>query len=179
MIPLWHGSLHCATLSTSPLTLVLDAVQNLALKIIMKRKTCQLDGLWMNRAYELLCDSVFLQEQYSTSESFPVRNTTDGCTTALSSLCTVLMALWASSCHQVTRCKLFNLQSAEPILGVMNQTPRQRKPQNVFLNILLLFAHRSVNSPTLPANHTHRERRGVSDETNTVLAGYCACTEYT
>lgn len=30
--------------------------------------------------------------------------------------------------------------------GVINQTLRERKPQKVFLDILLLFAHRSVNS---------------------------------
>jgi len=90
---------------------------------------------------------------------FPVRKTADGCTVALSTVCTVLMALWVSSCHQVAQCKLLNLQSAELTPGVINQTLRLCEPPNVFLGSLLLFAHRSVNSPTLPTNHSHRETR--------------------
>lgn len=54
-------------------------------------------------------------------------------------------------------CKLLNLQSAALSPGVINQTRRCCEPQNVFLGNLLLFAYLSVNSPTLPTNHSHRE----------------------
>lgn len=90
---------------------------------------------------------------------FQYRNTTDGCTTALSCSCVVLMALWASSCHQVTGCKLLSLQSSELIPGAINQTLRRCEPLNVFLDFLWLFAHQCVNSPTLPTNHSHRATR--------------------
>lgn len=78
--------------------------------------------------------------------SFPVRSAADGCPWLYKSLCTALMALWVSSRHRVTQCKLLSLQSYELIPGVINQTLRERKPQKVFLDILLLFARRSVNS---------------------------------
>lgn len=48
----------------------------------------------------------------------------------------------------------------ELISGVISQTQRWCEPPNVFLGrVLLLFAHQSVNSPTLPTNHSHRETR--------------------
>lgn len=49
----------------------------------------------------------------------------------------------------------------ELIPGVIKQTRRRCEAPNVFLGrVLLLFAHQSVNSPTLPTNHSHRETRG-------------------
>ena len=69
------------------------------------------------------------------------------------------MALWASSCHQVTGCKLLSLQSSELIPGAINQTRRQCEPLNVFLDFLWLLARQCVNSPTLPTNHSHRATR--------------------
>lgn len=69
------------------------------------------------------------------------------------------MASWASSCHQVTGCKLLSLQSSELIQGAINQTLRRCEPLNVFLDFLWLFAHQCVNSPTLPTNHSHRATR--------------------
>lgn len=58
----------------------------------------------------------------------------------------------------MTECKLLNLQSAQAHSG--SEQPNTKAVRNhkmYFWDILLLFAHQRVNSPTAPTNHSHRE----------------------
>lgn len=148
VLPLWHRSLHCATLPTGP-------QQALMLGFQMPSKVCQKQNnnkkttcLWAEQKTGSKWGLGSQKTSWWTIGllSFPVRSAADGCPWLYKSLCTALMALWVSSRHRVTQCKLLSLQSYELIPGVINQTLRERKPQKVFLDILLLFARRSVNS---------------------------------
>lgn len=78
----------------------------------------------------------------------------------------------------MTECKLLNLQSAQAHSGCEQpNTKAVRNHKMYFWDILLLFAHQRVNSPTAPTNHSHRGTERATNHTllgRTVMA-VCVC----